>query len=148
MTHHNVSHNTQWWTYVQPLTISVRSFIIVYALIAKSIRSTRGHYEDNSLIIPATWEWDKLLNTTSNIQQSTLRSWGGRTLDHSLVVCSPDTIQWIIQDICKRDLNWFPAFTVGLMLNHIQCNLTEQGMAVCVQRTMAIKLLLIYYTSW
>jgi len=69
MTHYDVSHNTQWWTYAQSLTISVKSFITVYAIIAKSIRSTHGHYEDNLQIILATWEWDKLLNRRSNIQQ-------------------------------------------------------------------------------
>jgi len=69
MTHYDVSHNMQWWTYAQPLTISVRSFITVYAIIVKSIRSTHGHYEDNLQIILATWEWDKSLNTKSNIQQ-------------------------------------------------------------------------------
>jgi len=32
------------------------------------------------------------------------------------------------------------------MLTHIQCNISEQGMAACVERTMAIKLLFNYYT--
>jgi len=45
-------------------------------------------------------------NQTYN--RSTLRLWGGRTQDHSLVVCSPYTIQWIIQDICKGTPISFP----------------------------------------
>jgi len=35
---------------------------------------------------------------------STLQLGGGRTQDHSLVICSPYTIQWIVQDSCKRDV--------------------------------------------
>ena len=34
-----------------------------------------------------------------------------------------------------------------LMLTYIQYNISEQEMAACVKRTMAIKFLLIYYTS-
>ena len=35
----------------------------------KAFIQLTGHYEDNLQIILATWEWDGLLNTISNIQQ-------------------------------------------------------------------------------
>jgi len=89
MTHYDVSHNTQWWTYAQSLTSSVRSFSTVYAIIAKSIRSTHGHYEDNLQIILATWEWDKLLNRKSNIQQIDYTFVGRKDTDHRLARLFP-----------------------------------------------------------
>ena len=79
---------------------------------------------------------------------STLQSWGGRTQDHSLVVCSPYTIQWIVQDTCRRDVANFPSQTLVLCSTTFSAIFLNKGMAARVQRTTAIKLLPTYYTSW